>query len=1367
MNRKVSLLFFTSIVFLLVGLISSDRVYAETQGLGGWLRGTWWSGNTLVEDMTFSWTNGVYAQVRAGDRVYYERHIWHCDTVGLQWCDSTNGGTLLFTGANFDSWLLPNYNSTKDTSIGNGLIYNGCGTFQEDFTAKTSGGVNISGPVIAGWVINGSTGASCTTTPPPTPGCNSVSLSVIPNPSNTGQGLSFNISGDASTWVEDYMNGVNAPNSSVVTGITSDAGARAWGFSGTAAQAGSHTWQRKWKHWGGSSWSDWCSVQTGFSINQVAPVGPATCDAPPKWNTYGIDTYYDYGSYQQNDPVKVANWYCINKCGGTGSSGPTTATVFGPGSTWVPTGLTRTNNQGWDQIQDLKCTFPANGTLNVNTTPVSGGVTVDGTSWGNAPQSRSLAPGTHTVSFGAVSGYITPANQSVTVSSNVTTTSTGTYTLPANGTLSVTTTPVSGGITVNGSYWGNSPQSRSLAPGTYTVSFGAVSGYSTPANQTMTVSSNVTTSSTGTYVMLSNFGSTTINTSPVNANGSSQYVLAVQATTNLGTGAITNMNMDINSYSGSASRGSVFWSSTLYNFNGVTRVTCSGSGGGYMYVNPPSSVPGNAYTNFLSCTNTLVSATRRDFGMTVTFNPVYTTPVTGNILLGAFIVSGSANYTSNNATFNLIPPPNPTVTSITASPASLYQNQVTRVTMTITDPQGGADVGSAYVMINRDGASAGQYRGYFGWSSQGFPSWGGSYASIASCANGANPAGQVALYNGYGNTNITLGGCFRSVSGNTVTLDFDVTPLYTLPSANTFSGYALDTSGNLFNWAPFGTFTMYPPATGSTSINSSPVNNNALTQYVISLGINDPKGAANVTSISGYINEYNPNPSTSRGYLKWDTANTNYGFTNLPCTGGGYFYPWPSSAYDGNKYLNFISCRITDVGTTRTLAVTVTFNPIFLTPLTGNRIVNSIGSQALFDVTVVNPTATFSGKITDGSSCLASAPAIAFNAANNIYETQVPGNTASINAAGNYSLANVTLKTSPAVNLFCANLTPPSGGSYKLACATSSTGTASVSGNCAQVNGATGSAVTLNMGFRLITQVRWYQTLLSDVYSNYGSGANGIYKRLPSDASPYSSSPFLADISSASSDNYATGIAISKGTVNVQDDGGTDKTANNSLKNSSSSYKNYKLSAYDSKFGFGRTINFGSAPSGATNVSACGSFFDGSSRSAGVYKMTSSCFSTAMGASDKTYNFGGGTSVLYVTGGGITLGYKLQGSNNSRLVLVVDGDITVSKNVGSAAITQATVGDIQATLIAKGKIKFETNGTLTDTSVVVDGAVITTTDTGRISFERDRGANNITYPGVLIRFKPKDLVDLNSLELGASTSNITGLFINDVRWSSD
>jgi len=68
------------------------------------------------------------------------------------------------------------------------------------------------------------------------------------------------------------------------------------------------------------------------------------------------------------------------------------------------------------------------------------------------------------------------------------------------GTLSITTTPVSGTVVVNGVSWGIAPQSQVVAVGSYTVSFGAVSGYTTPVSQVVVVTKDTITMITGTYV---------------------------------------------------------------------------------------------------------------------------------------------------------------------------------------------------------------------------------------------------------------------------------------------------------------------------------------------------------------------------------------------------------------------------------------------------------------------------------------------------------------------------------------------------------------------------------------------------------------------------------------------------------------------------------------------------------------------------------------------------------------------------------------------------------------------------------------------------------------------------------------------------
>jgi hypothetical protein len=82
-----------------------------------------------------------------------------------------------------------------------------------------------------------------------------------------------------------------------------------------------------------------------------------------------------------------------------------------------------------------------NGTLSVDTAPVKGEVFVDGTSWGVAPQSRQVSAATYTVTFGQVSGYITPSLRIVTVPAGQTMTVTGIYTLPGSLAVSVLPTP--------------------------------------------------------------------------------------------------------------------------------------------------------------------------------------------------------------------------------------------------------------------------------------------------------------------------------------------------------------------------------------------------------------------------------------------------------------------------------------------------------------------------------------------------------------------------------------------------------------------------------------------------------------------------------------------------------------------------------------------------------------------------------------------------------------------------------------------------------------------------------------------------------------------------------------------------------------
>jgi hypothetical protein len=70
---------------------------------------------------------------------------------------------------------------------------------------------------------------------------------------------------------------------------------------------------------------------------------------------------------------------------------------------------------------------------------------------------------------------------------------------PGLAVLTVETVPVSGGVYVNGAYWGKAPVTRTLSPGTYGVGFCYVSGYITPSSQIVTLSAGQHKKVTGVY----------------------------------------------------------------------------------------------------------------------------------------------------------------------------------------------------------------------------------------------------------------------------------------------------------------------------------------------------------------------------------------------------------------------------------------------------------------------------------------------------------------------------------------------------------------------------------------------------------------------------------------------------------------------------------------------------------------------------------------------------------------------------------------------------------------------------------------------------------------------------------------------------
>ena len=149
------------------------------------------------------------------------------------------------------------------------------------------------------------------------------------------------------------------------------------------------------------------------------------------------------------------------------------------------------------------------GTINVNTNLVGAsfyltgpaGYAGSGMSWlqVNAPA------GTYTITFSAIPGYITPVPQTQTLSGGGLITFNGFYApiMSSTGTIIVSTDLAQATFTLSGagSYTGNGKlwSQTNATPGTYTITFGDVSGYTTPASQTVTLTAGGTITFAGTY----------------------------------------------------------------------------------------------------------------------------------------------------------------------------------------------------------------------------------------------------------------------------------------------------------------------------------------------------------------------------------------------------------------------------------------------------------------------------------------------------------------------------------------------------------------------------------------------------------------------------------------------------------------------------------------------------------------------------------------------------------------------------------------------------------------------------------------------------------------------------------------------------
>jgi streptogramin lyase len=176
-------------------------------------------------------------------------------------------------------------------------------------------------------------------------------------------------------------------------------------------------------------------------------------------------------------------------------------------------------------------TFIQRGELRVITSPaVNSQISVDGNPTNEFGMWTDIPTGSHTVCFGAVVGFNPPACQTATVTAGTQTTITGTFTTNPSavgqsgvGLLhAATSPPVPAQITIKPSAgnpyiadtWGLNW--LELSPGSYTVTFSHVTGYTEPSPQTVTVTAGVASTVTGTFIQR---GVLRVSTAPTPAKG--------------------------------------------------------------------------------------------------------------------------------------------------------------------------------------------------------------------------------------------------------------------------------------------------------------------------------------------------------------------------------------------------------------------------------------------------------------------------------------------------------------------------------------------------------------------------------------------------------------------------------------------------------------------------------------------------------------------------------------------------------------------------------------------------------------------------------------------------------------------------------
>ncbi|NCQ34006.1 S8 family serine peptidase [bacterium] len=281
------------------------------------------------------------------------------------------------------------------------------------------------------------------------------------------------------------------------------------------------------------------------TVNFTVPAAAFSMAVPP--GTYTIVCTH---TYNDNNPGNDAASLDVELVGNPGTGtivinpdpnalnapwslvGPDTTVTTGSGDTTIPNALPGPYTLNWGTVagydapagESLALTAGSTITFNGVYTVTPGSVTLNPDPNGlNAPWSlagpnaysssgngdltiSSLAPGDYTVTWGAVAGYVTPAGGTQTLAAGGSITFNGVYTPVPVGTIVINAEPnaINAPWTLDGpggQQTGNGDVTLlGQLTGSYTITWGAVAGYDTPAGETLNLNSSQVITFAGTYV---------------------------------------------------------------------------------------------------------------------------------------------------------------------------------------------------------------------------------------------------------------------------------------------------------------------------------------------------------------------------------------------------------------------------------------------------------------------------------------------------------------------------------------------------------------------------------------------------------------------------------------------------------------------------------------------------------------------------------------------------------------------------------------------------------------------------------------------------------------------------------------------------